>query len=144
MAETEIFGGENRSWVRALGRGFAKRCPQCGEGKLFSGYVKNVSTCSVCNLDISGHKADDAPPYFTIMVIGHLIIPLALAFRQLFEPPLMVQFAVWTPILIIATWAFLPRSKGAMIGVQWANRMHGFSTVSPRPGANAARQELPQ
>ncbi|MEL6112356.1 MAG: DUF983 domain-containing protein [Pseudomonadota bacterium] len=118
---------EARSWVRALGRGFAKRCPRCGRGTLFSGFLTNAVQCSTCGLDFTGHRADDAPPYVTIMIVGHLIVPLALLFRQLFEPALWIQFALWTPLILIATIWLMPRSKGAMIGIQWANEMHGFA-----------------
>ncbi len=116
-----------RSWRRAFGRGFAGRCPQCGRGALFAGYVKTRETCAVCGLDLAGHRADDAPPYITMMIIGHVVIPLALAHKQLFDPPLFVQFAVWTPAIVLATGALLPPVKGALIGLQWANRMHGFA-----------------
>jgi len=113
--------------MKAMMRGFSKRCPQCGEGKLFAGYMNNHDACDNCGLDYTGHRADDAPPYFTIMIVGHIIIPLALTIRQTFEPSLPLQFLIWTPVLLISTFIFLPRSKGTMIGLQWANRMHGFA-----------------
>jgi len=124
-----------RAWPRAIWRGLRKRCPRCGEGGLFRSYVKNRRTCPACALDFTGHKADDAPPYVTIMVVGHLVVPLALFPRQLFAPPLWVQFAIWGPILLAATLAFLPRAKGAMLALQWANGMHGFAPLSSEPGA---------
>lgn len=131
MSDPEIqrFGGapHGRSWLRAAARGLRGKCPQCGRGALFYRYAKTAETCPVCGLDLSGHRADDAPPYLTILVVGHLAIPLALAAKQLFDPPLWAQFAFWTPAILLATFWFLPRAKGALIGVQWANRMHGFA-----------------
>ncbi len=136
MSETaEIFGGPSgqRSWLRAMARGLAKKCPQCGRGALFSGYVKIRDNCPACGLDLTGHEADDAPPYVTIMVVGHIAIPLALAAKQLFDPPMWQQFAFWMPAIIAATALGLPVFKGALIGIQWANRMHGFAAVSDEP-----------
>lgn len=126
------FGGADssaqgaRPWLRALLRGGAKRCPRCGQGRLFKGYTRTAEACSVCGLDFSGHRADDAPPYVTIMVVGHLMIPLALVVGTVFQPPLPVQFAIFLPAILAATLWMLPVSKGALVGVQWANRMHGF------------------
>lgn len=115
-----------RSWLKAMARGSAHRCPQCGEGQLFARYIRTRDVCAVCDLDLTGHRADDAPPYLTIMIVGHLAIPLALASKQLFDPPLALQFAVWLPIMIVASALLLPVTKGAMVGLQWAHRMHGF------------------
>ncbi len=94
---------------------------------MYRSYVKTHEACKSCGLDLSGHRADDAPPYFTIIVIGHVMIPLALAMKQLFDPPIGLQFAIWLPLMIAASWWMLPASKGALIGLQWANRMHGFA-----------------
>lgn len=121
-------GPARRSWIRAMGRGLRMRCPECGRGQLFQSYTKTRNTCSECHLELSGHQADDAPPYLTIIIVGHLVIPLALATKQIFDPPLGLQFAIWLPAIIIPTFWLLPRMKGAMVGLQWANRMHGFDT----------------
>lgn len=80
----------------------------------------------MCGLDFTGHRADDAPPYATMLSVGHIAIPMALVVKQLLDPPLAVQFAGWLPAVVSATVWLLPMSKGALIGLQWANRMHGF------------------
>ena len=118
-------------------RGLAKRCPQCGQGRIFTGYTRTADHCPVCGLDLTGHRADDAPPYMTIFVVGHLAIPLALAAKQLFDPPMWLQFAIWIPVIIGAAYWLLPVMKGAMIGLQWANRMHGFAGPEADPAADA-------
>lgn len=133
---TEIYGdhptstkedrADRRSWWQAMRRGGAKKCPQCGRGSLFEGYLTTVETCKNCDLHIAGHKADDAPPYLTIMIVGHALIPLALAAKQLLDPPLSLQFAFWLPAMVISAAWLLPVTKGAMVGLQWANQMHGF------------------
>jgi len=129
QATTQTFGGgptQDRSWKQALLRGARKRCPRCAHGRLFSGYTKTAERCEVCGLDFTGHRADDAPPYFTTLIVGHVTIPIALAVAEIFAPPLWVQFAIWLPALMAMTLWLLPISKGALVGVQWANRMHGF------------------
>jgi uncharacterized protein (DUF983 family) len=120
-------GGASRSWTRALLRGSRKRCPQCGHGRLFAGYARTAPACSACGADFSGHRADDAPPYVTTLLVGHVAIPVALAFKQALDPPLFLQIAVFLPATVAAALVLLPATKGALIGVQWANRMHGFA-----------------
>lgn len=119
-----------------MARGIGHRCPQCGRGRLFRSYVKTNETCPSCGLDLSGHRADDAPPYLTIIIVGHVMIPLALAVKQVFDPPLTLQFAIWLPAMVLAAWFLLPASKGAMVGLQWANRMHGFAGPDADPDAD--------
>ncbi len=104
---------------------------------MFAGYVRVAERCSACALDFSGHRADDAPPYLTIFIVGHLAIPLALASKQVFDPPMWMQFATWLPIMAISAWFLLPASKGAMVGLQWVNRMHGFAGPNADPAADA-------
>ena len=135
----ETFGlnDGSRSWLQAMGRGLSGRCPQCGRGRVFAGYVKTKPACDACGLDLSGHRADDAPPYITIIIVGHVMIPLALAMKQVFDPPISLQFAIWLPAVVIASWLMLPAAKGAMIGLQWANRMHGFAGPGADPEADA-------
>lgn len=126
------FGGaDRRSWTRAAARGMGRRCPQCGEGALFAGYVRTLNSCAFCGLNFSDHRADDAPPYVTMMIAGHVVIPLALLAKQVFDWPLGLQFAVWTPAIVIFAGWLLPVTKGALIGLQWANRMHGFGAAPP-------------
>lgn len=65
------------------------------------------------------------------------MIPKVLFVRQLFEPPLWLQFAIWLPLILVATFWLLPIVKGAFIGLQWANRMHGFAGPDADPDADA-------
>ncbi len=137
---TETFGAEAKpehQWLIAMIRGAAGKCPQCGRGRLFAGYVKTAHECSHCGLDLSGHRSDDAPPYMTTFIVGHITIPLALASKQLFDPPMWAQFALWLPIMAISAWVLLPASKGALIGLQWVNGMHGFAGPDADPAADA-------
>ena len=110
----------------AIRRGARGRCPSCGRGALFSRYLKVSASCPSCGEALHHQRADDAPPYFTILIVGHAIVPMALLSEQLWEPPVALQLAVWMPAtLVFALW-LLPRVKGALIGFQWSRRMHGF------------------
>ena len=91
-----------------MARGFRGKCPECGGGRLFAGYVRTRDVCAVCGLNLDGHESDDAPPYVTIMIVGHVAVPLALAARQGFDLPLGVQFAIWGPGVIAMTAWLLP------------------------------------
>lgn len=122
---TMTFGLERRLWP-ALRRGFARRCPDCGEGRVFDGLLKVRESCASCGLELHHHRADDAPPYFTILIVGHIVVPLALVAEQKLEPALWLHMALWCSLTLALTLVLLPRVKGALIGLQWSQRMHGF------------------
>lgn len=102
------------------------RCPACGRGKIFHAYLKVASNCEHCGLNLSGHEADDAPPYFTIFIVGHVVIPVALFVERFYAPPLWAHAILFSIIAFGVALVSLPRVKGAVIGWQWALRMHGF------------------
>lgn len=72
-------------------------------------------------------RADDAPPYLTIFVVGHIIIPLMLFVEKMWHPDLWIHFILWLPLTTFLSLWLLPRIKGGVIGLQWAFRMHGFA-----------------
>jgi len=110
---------------RGLWRGFVRRCPECGHGALFAGYLKVNSRCRACGLALGDFRADDAPPYFTMLIVGHIIVPAMLLLEQLHHPPEWLHAALWLPLTLGMTLTLLPRIKGAVIGFQWANRIRG-------------------
>ena len=118
--------GAKRSWLCAMWFGAKGACPRCGKGHLFRRYLKPAASCEACGQSFEGHEADDAPPYITIMLVGHTLVPVMLLAKKLFDPSLAMQLAISLPLVLIASVFFLPVSKGALIGLQWANRMHGF------------------
>jgi uncharacterized protein (DUF983 family) len=115
-----------RDLKQALWRGFRCRCPNCGEGKLFRAYLKTHDNCAVCAQDFRHHRADDLPAYLVIVVVGHIIVPLVLAVEQNFQPSYLLHLAVWLPLTLGMSLALLQPIKGAIVGLQWALRMHGF------------------
>ena len=117
---------EARSWWSAMRRGGALHCPNCGKGSLFERYLKVRHSCQTCQEALHHHRADDAPPYFTIFIVGHLIVGGVLSVEQAFHPEPWVQAVLWLPLTVVLSLALLPRIKGALVGLQWALRMHGF------------------
>lgn len=115
-----------RSLKDAMLRGGAQLCPACGLGRLFSSYLKVNDVCPSCAEELHHQRADDAPPYFTMLIVGHLVVALVLIVEDLFAPPFWVHATLWGPIVLGLSLWLLPRVKGALIGLQWANRMHGF------------------
>ncbi len=101
----------------ALGRGLMGRCPACGQTKLFRGYLRVVDTCSNCGAPLGSARADDAPPYFTIFAVGHIIIPGMFMVERAYRPPLWVHAAIWLPLTVILSLAFLRPIKGATVGL---------------------------
>ena len=116
---------ERNIWL-SLKRGWRQKCPNCGNGALYRRYLKVNDACGVCTQELHHHRADDAPPYFTMLITGHVIIGTILAIEQLYAPDTWVHLAYALPSLVILSLWLLPRIKGALIGYQWANHMHGF------------------
>lgn len=102
-----------------LWRGICGRCPKCGKGGLFKSYLKPKDACSACGLDLSQIRADDGPPWLTILLTGHIVTPLILFFVK------HDIFSEWMEmtILFILTMAciflILPRAKGFFIAAIW-------------------------
>jgi len=111
---------------RSLARGFRCRCPHCGEGALFRGYLKPAPVCFACLEDLTHQRADDAPPYFTMVIVGHLLVPLMLAAQFATDFSVTTYLAIWLPATALLTLGLLRPVKGAIIAAQWALRMHGF------------------
>jgi uncharacterized protein (DUF983 family) len=122
---------EKRDVWTAMKRGFRGRCPRCGEGKLFRAFLKVDNNCSVCDLDFTPHRADDLPAYLVIVIVGHIVVPMALMIETNYAPPVALQLAIYLPITLVASLLLLQPVKGAVVGMQWALRMHGFDEQNP-------------
>lgn len=100
-------------------RGIRFRCPSCGVGKLYRSYLRQVEHCAVCGTSLGHIQADDFPPWLTIILVGHLLVPCALASAYL-DLSALAQLVFWLPFTLAATLFLLPRSKGAILGLMWA------------------------
>jgi uncharacterized protein (DUF983 family) len=111
---------------RAMLRGWRRKCPNCGAGPLMRSYLQVRQTCAVCGEELHHHRADDGPAYLTILIVGHLMAPAILfAFVELRPDPLILAAAFAVGCVALSLF-LLPRLKGAIVGLQWAKRMHGF------------------
>ena len=103
-------------------RGFLGRCPNCGEGVLFNTYLKQVNQCSVCGEDYTDIQADDGPAWFTILLIGPFLVPIAFVMIMAAPLPTWLTIIILLALCVISTLLLLPRVKGVFIGIVWANR----------------------
>ncbi len=117
---------DERSVPQAMLRGAQLRCPSCGKGAMFKSYLKVADECPNCGEELHHHRADDAPPYFTMFIVGHIVVGGVLSLEQAYAPPSWVHVVIWLPLLIIMSLALLPPIKGAFVGLQWAIKLHGF------------------
>lgn len=120
----------------AVGRGARNRCPICGVGKVFAGYLRVVQECSNCHAPLGRLRADDAPPYFTIFIVGHVLVPPILWVERAYQPPMWLHMVVWLPLLAIGCILMLRPIKGATVG--WMTRL-GFT--GEEHGPEPARPE---
>jgi uncharacterized protein (DUF983 family) len=104
-----------------MGRGAMFRCPNCGKGKLYRKYLK-AQACPVCGHDNAAYPADDGPAYFTILIVGHLLIAPLLLFPWIWQAPTLLVVGTTLPALFILILAILPVVKGAVIGWHWSVR----------------------
>jgi uncharacterized protein (DUF983 family) len=122
---------EKRDLWTALKRGLRCRCPRCGEGKLFRAFLKVDDHCAVCALDFTPHRADDLPAYLVIVIVGHIVVPIALMIETNYSPSVALQLAIYLPVTLLMSLLLLQPVKGAVVGIQWALRMHGFDENNP-------------
>jgi len=128
--EQQVYGGgseSSRSLVQAMARGFMGHCPHCNKGRLFGRFLKVAENCDVCGEEYHHHRADDLPAYLVIVIVGHIVIGAFMGAESWFELSMWQHLAIWVPLTLIMTIAMLQPTKGAVVGLQWSLRMHGFS-----------------
>ncbi|GEP10376.1 DUF983 domain-containing protein [Methylobacterium gnaphalii] len=139
-AEPPRVAVERTRLIPAMALSFLCRCPHCGEGKLFGRFLKTRPHCEACGMKLDGHRADDFPPYIVIFVVGHIVGYLILTFEMGYDVPLWVSVTLWPGLTLGLVALLLQPVKGAVIGLQYATRMHGFQvSPPPRPGAEETR-----
>lgn len=122
---TESGEPDRPSFARALARGLRLRCPRCGQGRLYRAYLKPVASCAACHEALGHIRADDAPPYFTIFIVGHLVVGLALFVEMEFHPPMWVHMTTLPALVLALTFGLLPVVKGTLIGLMWRLKLRG-------------------
>jgi uncharacterized protein (DUF983 family) len=110
----------------SLMRGWRQRCPCCGAGPLYKGYLRVRHQCPVCGEALHHQRADDGPAYLTVLIVGHVMAPLLFWAFLAFRPDPMVLASVFAVGSVALSLYLLPRLKGLIVGLQWARRLHGF------------------
>jgi uncharacterized protein (DUF983 family) len=102
--------------------GLKGRCPRCGEGRMFDGYLKVRPSCTACGLDFSFADSADGPAVFIMLFAGFAILGGALWLDITYEPPVWVHLAIWLPLALILCLGLLRPMKGIAIALQYANK----------------------
>jgi uncharacterized protein (DUF983 family) len=129
-----------RAMAPAIKNGLRQRCPCCGTGPLYHAYLKVNDVCGACGTELHHQRADDAPPYVTMFITGHVVVAALLYVERQYAPPEWLHLMIWLPVTALLTLWLLPRIKGALIAIQWAGKMHGFDpalAASPHPDPSA-------
>ena len=111
------------SLLIAIGRGLAGRCPVCGKGRVFNGFLRVASHCAECSAPLGLVRADDAPPYFTILIVGHIVVPAMLIVQKASDPSTWLMSAIFVPLTLALTFALMRPVKGATVGLMLAMNM---------------------
>jgi uncharacterized protein (DUF983 family) len=107
-----------------LWRGLRRLCPACGQGSMFQGYLTPRDRCTFCQLTFAPYRSDDAPAYFTIALIGHIIMPLLFWTESHYHPEAWVHLTIWIPLTLILALGTLPFIKGIVMAVIWRTKGH--------------------
>jgi uncharacterized protein (DUF983 family) len=99
--------------------GLAGRCPRCGKGRLFSGYLTLAPACPACGLDQSAADTGDGPAVFLILIVGVVVVAGALISEVAYQPPYWVHAIIWGPLAVILPLLLLRPAKGLMRAMQF-------------------------
>jgi uncharacterized protein (DUF983 family) len=113
---------EDKSFWLMVKRSVASRCPNCGQGRLFSGYIKHVDECAVCHENFSEIRADDGPAWLTIIIVGHVLAPIMLLTIPNNTWPEWVLTLVWGGAIVALSLLILPKAKALFIALIWRSR----------------------
>jgi uncharacterized protein (DUF983 family) len=102
--------------------GFACRCPRCGQGKLYSGFLKVAERCSVCHLNLAEADSGDGPAVFLIFILGAIAVPLAFVLQFSLELPDWLTMSILTLVVLGGALLLLRPAKGLMVALQYRNR----------------------
>lgn len=122
----------DRSPIEAMLKGARGLCQNCGVGKLFDGFLSVNDACPHCGEALHHHRADDAPPYVVMLIVGHVVVGAMLYYEIAYAPAMWLHAVIFLPLTVILSLVLLRPVKGGLVGLQWANRMHGFDTESER------------
>jgi uncharacterized protein (DUF983 family) len=105
-----------------ISTGLRGRCPRCGEGRLFEGFLKVAPRCRVCGLDFAFADSADGPAVFVILIVGFVVAGAALVVEIAYSPPIWVHVVLWVPLVLILCGGMLRPLKGVLVALQYAHR----------------------
>ncbi|MBN9580737.1 MAG: DUF983 domain-containing protein [Afipia sp.] len=124
---------ERATWGEAAMRGLACRCPRCGQGKLYSGFLTLRPACASCGLDFAFIDAGDGPAIFIIMIAGFIVVGAALAVEIAYQPPFWVHAALWLPLILATTLLPLRAMKSLLISLQYHHKAAEGQLIERKP-----------
>jgi uncharacterized protein (DUF983 family) len=110
------------SLLETVARGLACKCPRCGRGKLFSGFLTLRPSCESCGLDYAFIDSGDGPAIFIIMLAGAIVVGCALIVEVKFQPPFWVHAVLWLPLVLVTTLLPLRSMKSLLIALQFHHK----------------------
>ena len=105
-----------------LSTGLRCRCPRCGQGKLFSGFLDTAPACTVCGLDYKFIDAGDGPAVFVILIVGFIVVGAALVVEVKYQPPMWVHMSIWMPLIMFLSLGMLRPLKALLIALQYIHK----------------------
>jgi uncharacterized protein (DUF983 family) len=102
--------------------GLVGRCPNCGEGYLFEGFLKVAPRCEACGFDLAKADSGDGPAVFVILIAGFLVAFAALITEIAVHPPVWVHLVLWLPATLVVVLALVRPMKGVMLAAQFTNK----------------------
>ena len=108
--------------VNPVVAGLTGRCPACGEGPLFNGYLKVAPSCEACGLDLAKADSGDGPAVFIVLIVGGVVAFLMLYTELVFHPPIWLHLVLWLPLTLILSLGLARPFKGVMIAMQYHHK----------------------
>jgi uncharacterized protein (DUF983 family) len=122
MNQASTSSQEHPTLLQTALRGIACRCPRCGQGKLFAGFLTLRPACERCGLDYAFIDAGDGPAIFVIMLAGAVVVTCALIVEVKYQPPFWVHAALWLPLILVTTLLPLRSMKSLLIALQFHHK----------------------
>jgi uncharacterized protein (DUF983 family) len=107
--------------------GLRSRCPACGRGALFRGFLTVREHCPACGADLSAQDSGDGPAAFIVLIVGAIVVALALVSEVRYEPPVWLHLVLWLPLTLVLVLALMRPFKAMMIALQYKHRPDDFT-----------------
>jgi uncharacterized protein (DUF983 family) len=122
VAETPTIETRPSPWLTGL----TGRCPACGQGRLFDGFLTVAPACEACGQDQAAQDSGDGPAAFIVLIVGCIVVGAALVVEVKYSPPVWVHLVIWLPLAMVLVLALLRPGKGLLIALQMKHRRHDF------------------